>query len=189
MPGLSLLAWRSLASRPLRTLLTLLAVALGVAMLVAVATTNATIDASLQEAARRLIGNVDAEVRSFGDAGFTRQTAETIARLPEILQALRQSHPYEEPAFDLVQLAAPLEKLGQGRIGNLPATALPVLLTKIKQELHVNADQIDFLPFKDLEQSVRDDVTTIKSSPLIPDSVEVSGFIYDVRSGKLLPVV
>ena len=58
-----------------------------------------------------------------------------IARLPEILQALRQSHPYEEPAFDLVQLAAPLEKLGQGRIGNLPATALPVLLTKIKQEL------------------------------------------------------
>src|SRR2546421_10427490 len=63
------------------------------------------------------------------------------------------------------------------------------LRTKIKQDLHVNADQIDFLPFKDLEQSVRDDVATIKSSPLIPDSVEVSGFIYDVRSGKLLPVV
>ena len=63
------------------------------------------------------------------------------------------------------------------------------LRTKIKQELHVDADQIDFRPFKDLEQSVRDDVATIKSSPLIPDSVEVSGFIYDVRSGKLLPVV
>jgi len=84
VPGLSLLAWRSLASRPLRTLLTLLAVALGVAMLVAVMTTNATIDASLQEAARRLVGNVDAEVRSFGDAGFTRQTADAIMRLPEI---------------------------------------------------------------------------------------------------------
>jgi putative ABC transport system permease protein len=84
VPGLSLLAWRSLASRPLRTLLTLLAVALGVAMLVAVTTTNATIDASLQEAANRLIGNVDAEVRSFGDAGFTRQTADAIMRLPEI---------------------------------------------------------------------------------------------------------
>src|SRR4051794_4414700 len=84
VPGLSLLAWRSLASRPLRTLLTLLAVALGVAMLVAVTTTNATIDARLQEAANRLIGNVDAEVRSFGDAGFTRQTADAIMRLPEI---------------------------------------------------------------------------------------------------------
>ncbi|HEY7065319.1 MAG TPA: FtsX-like permease family protein [Chloroflexota bacterium] len=73
-----------MASRPLRTLLTLLAVALGVAMLVAVTTTNATIDASLQEAARRLVGNVDAEVRSFGEAGFTRQTADAIMRLPEI---------------------------------------------------------------------------------------------------------
>jgi dinuclear metal center YbgI/SA1388 family protein len=60
-----------------------------------------------------------------------------IARLPEILQALRQSHPYEEPAFDLVQLAAPPEAIGQGRIGNLRATALPVLLTRIKQELNL----------------------------------------------------
>lgn len=62
------------------------------------------------------------------------------------------------------------------------------LRAKVKQDLHANADNIDFLPFKDLEQSVRDDVATIKSSPLIPDNVEVSGFIYDVRSGKLLPV-
>src|SRR5260370_18448519 len=62
------------------------------------------------------------------------------------------------------------------------------LRAKIKQDLHANADQIDFLPFKNLEQSVRDDVATIKSSPLIPNNVEVSGFIYDVTSGKLLPV-
>src|SRR5260370_26057994 len=59
---------------------------------------------------------------------------------------------------------------------------------KLRQELGVNADHIDFLPFKDLEQSVRDDVATIKASPLIPDNIEVSGFIYDVRSGKLSPV-
>ena len=62
------------------------------------------------------------------------------------------------------------------------------LRTKIKQELHANADHIDFLPFANLEQSVRDDVATLKASPLIPDNVEISGFIYDVRSGKLLPV-
>jgi carbonic anhydrase len=62
------------------------------------------------------------------------------------------------------------------------------LRAKLKQDFHVSADHIDFLPFKDLEQSVRDDVATIKNSPLIPDSVTVSGFIYDVRSGKLLPV-
>ena len=59
---------------------------------------------------------------------------------------------------------------------------------KLRQELGANADHIDFLPFKDLEQSVRDDVATIKASPLIPDNIEVNGFIYDVRSGKLSPV-
>ena len=62
------------------------------------------------------------------------------------------------------------------------------LRTKLKQELHTNADNIDFLPFKNLEQSVRDDVATIKASPLIPKNIEVSGFIYDVHSGRLLPV-
>src|SRR6059058_1220089 len=48
------------------------------------------------------------------------------------------------------------------------------LRTKIKQDLHGNADSIDFLPFGNLEQSVRDDVATLKASPLIPDNVEVS---------------
>jgi carbonic anhydrase len=62
------------------------------------------------------------------------------------------------------------------------------LRAKIKHDLHANADHIDFLPFKNLEQSVRDDVATIKSSPLIPNSIEVTGFIYDVKSGKLIPV-
>lgn len=62
------------------------------------------------------------------------------------------------------------------------------LRAKIRQDLHANADNIDFLPFKDLEQSVRDDVATIKSSPLIPKNIEVVGFIYDVKTGKLIPV-
>ena len=62
------------------------------------------------------------------------------------------------------------------------------LRTKVKQELQADADHIDFLPFKDLEQSVRDDVATLKASPLIPKNVDISGFIYDVKSGRLLPV-
>ncbi len=62
------------------------------------------------------------------------------------------------------------------------------LHTKLKKELNADAEHIDFLPFKDLEQSVRDDVAAIKNSPLIPKSVEVSGYIYDVKSGRLLPV-
>ena len=62
------------------------------------------------------------------------------------------------------------------------------LRKKLKQELNADAEDIDFLPFKDLEQSVRDDVATIKNSPFLPKNIAVSGFIYDVRSGRLLPV-
>jgi carbonic anhydrase len=62
------------------------------------------------------------------------------------------------------------------------------LRKKLKQDLNADAEHIDFLPFKDLEQSVRDDVATIKNSPLLLKNIEVSGFIYDVRSGRLLPV-
>ncbi|HWZ20757.1 MAG TPA: hypothetical protein VNW73_18325, partial [Ktedonobacteraceae bacterium] len=62
------------------------------------------------------------------------------------------------------------------------------LRKKLKQDLNADAGDIDFLPFKDLEQSVRDDVATIKNSPLLLKNIEVSGFIYDVKSGRLLPV-
>ena len=62
------------------------------------------------------------------------------------------------------------------------------LRKKLKQQLDADAEHIDFLPFKDLEQSVRDDVATIKNSPLLLKNIEVTGFIYDVKSGKLLPV-
>jgi carbonic anhydrase len=62
------------------------------------------------------------------------------------------------------------------------------LRQKLKQELNADAEHIDFLPFKDLEQSVRDDVAAIKNSPFLLKNIEVSGFIYDVHSGRLLPV-
>src|SRR5437660_4065253 len=39
------------------------------------------------------------------------------------------------------------------------------LRTKLQGEFHTSADDIDFLPFKNLEQSVRDDIATVKASP------------------------
>lgn len=63
------------------------------------------------------------------------ETVCPIAKLPQVLAALRASHPYEEPAFDLVQLAAPPEKVGQGRIGELPPTPLPELLERVRSGL------------------------------------------------------
>ena len=56
---------------------------------------------------------------------------------------------------------------------------------RLRDRLGADASAIDFLPFGDLDQSVRDDVATIRSSPLIPDDIAVCGFVYDVRSGRL----
>ena len=47
------------------------------------------------------------------------------------------------------------------------------------------AGEIDFLPFPDVEQSVRDDVAEIKASPLLRKDVPVSGFVYEVETGRI----
>jgi carbonic anhydrase len=47
---------------------------------------------------------------------------------------------------------------------------------------------VAWLTFTDLAKSVRDDVARIRLHPLTPDDIPVHGFIYDVRSGELLPV-
>ena len=59
---------------------------------------------------------------------------------------------------------------------------------RLREIFGVDASGTDFLPFSDLEQSVRDDVATIRSSPLIPAEVAVTGYVYDVRTGKLAEV-
>jgi len=47
------------------------------------------------------------------------------------------------------------------------------------------ATDIDFLPFSDLEESIRTSVRAIAESPLLPESFGASGFVYDVASGRL----
>jgi carbonic anhydrase len=63
------------------------------------------------------------------------------------------------------------------------------LAAKIQADLGADASGWDFLPFSDLEASVRDDVQTLRDSPLIPRDIPISGAIYDVRSGRLQEVV
>jgi carbonic anhydrase len=55
---------------------------------------------------------------------------------------------------------------------------------KLHNELHVHPE-IEFLPFTDLEQSIREDMQTIKDSPLLLSDVPVRGYIYDVHTGQL----
>ncbi|HXF72425.1 MAG TPA: carbonic anhydrase [Actinomycetota bacterium] len=62
------------------------------------------------------------------------------------------------------------------------------LRRRLEEETGEDASSIDFLPFRDLEESVREDVRRIAGSPFIPGDVTVSGFVYDVRTGRLRQV-
>ncbi|KAK5127054.1 hypothetical protein LTR85_008413 [Meristemomyces frigidus] len=63
----------------------------------------------------------------------------------------------------------------------------------VKQNLGESAEEeiagLDFLPFGDLEQAVRDDVEWLKARKAIADSVKLSGWVYEVETGKVRSVV
>ncbi len=63
------------------------------------------------------------------------------------------------------------------------------LRERLRAATGADASGIDFLPFSDLDEGVREDVRRIQASPFIPADVTVSGFVYDVRSGRLRQVV
>lgn len=53
----------------------------------------------------------------------------------------------------------------------------------------LEAQSFDFLPFSDLEEAVREDVQFLRKSQLVPRSVEVSGWVYEVETGRVRKVV
>ncbi|MEG6509425.1 carbonic anhydrase [Methyloligella sp. 2.7D] len=48
--------------------------------------------------------------------------------------------------------------------------------------------QIDWLTIADQAESVTEDVAVIRAHPLVPADVPIYGYIYDVKSGKLIEV-
>jgi carbonic anhydrase len=62
------------------------------------------------------------------------------------------------------------------------------LTAMTEEDLSVDATGGDFLPFCGREQSVRDDVETLRNADLIPD-ISISGAIYEVQTGELREVV
>jgi carbonic anhydrase len=63
------------------------------------------------------------------------------------------------------------------------------MLTFTNADLHARlgpeSESIDFQPFPDVAERVRQSVETIRSHPLLPDSFGATGFVYDVGSGRL----
>jgi carbonic anhydrase len=62
------------------------------------------------------------------------------------------------------------------------------LRQKLRAERGADADHIAFLPFSDLDASVRDDLRVYQSSPLVRHDIPVRGFVYDVSTGRLREV-
>jgi len=67
-------------------------------------------------------------------------------------------------------------------------TTNEALQARVAEATGRDVSHIDFLPFTDMEASVREDMAALRNSSLLPEEYEVVGFVYDVASGKLSPV-
>ncbi len=59
------------------------------------------------------------------------------------------------------------------------------LRAKLAEETGEDTSDVDFHPFSNLDESVRASVERIRDYPLLPESYDAHGFVYDVRSGAL----
>lgn len=62
------------------------------------------------------------------------------------------------------------------------------LHARIQERTGVDATWMELGAIEDQESSIRADIHKVVSHPLVPDDIEVGGFIYDVDSGLLRPV-
>lgn len=62
------------------------------------------------------------------------------------------------------------------------------LRQQLKKESGQETSHLHFLAFADLEGNLRAQLRRIRESPFLPRDVDLHGFIYDVRSGRLREV-
>jgi carbonic anhydrase len=70
-------------------------------------------------------------------------------------------------------------------IGHTDCGMLTFTDDELRERLGPNADGVHFHSFPELEERVRESVATIRESPLLPDSFDAAGYVYDVRSGRI----
>jgi carbonic anhydrase len=62
------------------------------------------------------------------------------------------------------------------------------LRQKVKDDLGSDTGEFDFLPFQNLDESVREDVEFLLATQLLNPDTLIRGFVYDVRTGRLREV-
>ena len=73
-------------------------------------------------------------------------------------------------------------------IGHTGCGMLTFTNADLHEKLGPDAESIDFQPFPDVAERVRQSVETIRSHPLLPDSFGASGFVYEVETVRIEPV-
>jgi carbonic anhydrase len=62
------------------------------------------------------------------------------------------------------------------------------LRDKVRDDLGQDTGEFDFLPFQDLDESVRQDIEFLQATQLLNPDTLIRGFVYDVQTGKLREV-
>ena len=81
------LAWRTVASRPLRSLLTIVGIALGVGVLSASLTIGAALDVAVDRTVRDMVGRADIRISGFAENGLSDAALAVIRATPGVTAA------------------------------------------------------------------------------------------------------
>ena len=101
MRGLNSLARRTLVARPLRTILTIVGIALGVGVLIASLVLNAGLDAAAERSIRDQLGRADLRVAAFEERGLSTASLGALAVTPGVAvvapELERRTYPAPNP--------------------------------------------------------------------------------------------
>ena len=115
MRALDALARRTLVARPLRTILTIVGIALGVGVLVAALVLNAGLDAAAEQSVRDQLGRTDLRVAAFQEGGLSPTSLAAMATTPGIAvvapELERRTYPAPDPRSGSV-LPVPVTVIG-----------------------------------------------------------------------------
>ena len=73
-------------------------------------------------------------------------------------------------------------------IGHADCGMLTFTNADLHERLGPESESVDFEPFSEVAERVRQSVETIGSHPLLPDSFGATGFVYDEETGRIEPV-
>jgi putative ABC transport system permease protein len=108
------LARRSLLARPVRTILTVIGIALGTGVLVAGLILNAALDAAADRSVADILGRADVRVAAFEEQGLSPETVAAAATSPGVAVAapILERRTYPLPGAAVATLPAPVTVVG-----------------------------------------------------------------------------